>query len=257
MVKANNTRTAEDTATREEVDAVSTVDASTVAVFQTAARERVASFFREAGAYVASVDARGGKRGSDAAVQRVIAEALAGLTDDSGAAIAVEPYSHARYSKLSGAYRALTVAGFESPTAAAFDALYALWNVSSSRLPGKARDTFVAGLKRRKSDAARLDAIRAHVSALTAKKAPEAPAADGADTGADVSDLPTPDVDATDAAPRFTVEGIFDTLADVYEWAQTLTDAERIRLAAAFTATADNLTASTVPADVSTLIDAA
>lgn len=256
MVKANNTRTANDTAAREEVDAVSTVDASTVDTFRYAARERVASYFREARAYVASVDARGGKRGSDAAVQRVIADGLAGLTDESGNAIAVEPYSHARYSKLSGAFRALTVAGFESPTAAAFDALYALWNVSSTRLPGKARDTFVAGLKRRKSDAARLDAIRAHVSALTAKVVKETAAADAADTGADAPDLPTPDA-TNDAPVVWDVDNVLDALAELFEAASGLDDAARIRIASAMAASADSLTASTVPSDVSTLIDAA
>jgi hypothetical protein len=253
MVKAKNTRTANDTATREETDAVSTVDAVTVDVFQTAARERAASFFREAGAYVASVDARGGKRGSDAAVQRVIADGLAGLTDADGNALGIEPYSHARYSKLSAAYRALAIAGFGTLTSGAFDAMYSLWNVSSSRQTGKERDAFVAGLKRRKSDAARLDAIRARVAAFGGKAPAESAPASTEDTN------DAPDVETTpDATPvAHDADSILDSIAELFDAASGLTDADRIRIAAAFTASADALTASVVPADVSSLADAA
>lgn len=246
----NNTRTANDTASRVEVDAVSTTDAATVDTFRTAALSRATSRFAEARDYVASVDARGGKRGADAAVQRVIAEGLSGLTDSEGHPVAVEPYSHARYSKMSAAFRAIAVAGFIVATAGAFDALYALWNVSSSRLSAADRDTFVAGLKRRKSDAARVAAILSHVASLSGKseRAPkdDAPADDTADDTADTaSDAPA--ATPTDAA------SIVDMLASIAAMLPTLSDDARIRIADAAQDLADAAHALTVPADASTL----
>lgn len=246
----NNTRTANDTASRVEVDAVSTTDAATVDTFRTAALSRATSRFAEARDYVASVDARGGKRGADAAVQRVIAEGLSGLTDTEGHPVAVEPYSHARYSKMSAAFRAIAVAGFIVATAGAFDALYALWNVSSSRLSAADRDAFVAGLKRRKSDAARVAAILSHVASLSGKseRAPkdDAPADDTADDTADTATPATP-ATPTDAA------SIVDMLASIAAMLPTLSDDARIRIADAAQDLADAAHALTVPADASTL----
>lgn len=249
----NNTRTANDTASRVEVDAVSTTDAATVDTFRTAALSRATSRFAEARDYVASVDARGGKRGADAAVQRVIAEGLSGLTDGEGHPVAVEPYSHARYSKMSAAFRALAIAGFVVATAGAFDALYALWNVSSSRLTAADRDTFVASLKRRKSDAARVAAILSHVASLSGKseRAPkdDAPADDTADDTADTaSDAPLTAADVlADAA------SIVDMLASIAAVLPTLSDDARIRIADAAQDLADTAHALTVPVDASTL----
>ena len=251
-----STRTAHDTATRVETDAVSTTDASTVETFRTAALSRATSRFAEARDYVASVDARGGKRGADAAVQRVIAEGLAGLTDAEGHPVSVEPYSHARYSKMSAAFRAIAIAGFVVATAGAFDALYALWNVSSTRLTAADRDTFVASLKRRKSDAARVAAILSHVASLSGKRETEPKDTPADDTPAD--DTATTDAPLTAADVLADAARIVDMLASVAAILPTLTDDARIRIADAAQDLADAAHALTVPADVSsiTLTDA-
>jgi hypothetical protein len=182
----------------------------------------------------------------------VIADGLTGLTDAEGHPVAVEPYSHARYSKMSGAFRALAIAGFVVATAGAFDALYALWNVSSSRLTAADRDTFVASLKRRKSDAARVAAILSHVASLSGKRE-SAPTEDTTPAADDA------DADATDAAPLTAADVLSDAarivemLASVAAILPTLTDDARIRIADAAQDLADAAHALTVPADASTL----
>lgn len=253
MSKAtNNTRTANDTATREEVTAVSTLDATAAETFVRTARERGRGFHAEARDYVAAVDARGGKRGADAAVQRVIGDAVRGAGFD--------PYSHSRYSKLAAAFRALgklSKAGVTADDAETFDALYALWNVPSSKLDATARDAIVAAAgRKRTADAARAAIVKATADALTRKA--EAPASDSdSDTPAD-SDSDADVAPAAVPAPvPATADDIMDAIAALYAIAAEMSDADRVRIAAALSATADSLTAAAVPADASALTAAA
>lgn len=251
----NSTKVSASVPTREEIDAVSTIDAETVEAFQHVAINRSRDLFTEATHYVASVDARGGKRGADAEVQRLIADGLAGLTDENGVPLNVKPMSHARYSKLSGAFRAIGKAGFAEPTASAFSALYDLWNVSSSLIDSKSRDAIVASAARKRSDAARLAAL---VDAVKSTRKASDNDDDESVENDDTIDTPTAPADDAQTAPVATLatlatDAILDAIAELYAAAAQQSDADRIRIADAFRASADTLLASVTPADASAL----
>lgn len=202
------------------------VDETTVATFVSAFHARTASFLIEATAYVASVDARGGKRGADAAVQRLIADGL-----PKGA----EPYSPTRYSKLSAAFRALPIAGFKVTDAAGFDALYALWNLPSNKLDSQARDLIVKGAARRKSDEARLthlwDAIAAvKAGKVTPEPEPETPA----------EETPEESAPAEETAPApIDIDTLLTVVKALAGAAVDLSEADRVTLADAMQETVD------------------
>jgi hypothetical protein len=252
--KRNNVRTANDTPSRVEADAVSSLESHAADVFLTSARAAHDSGVAEAAAYVAAVDAHGGKRGADAAVQRAIG---ARLTLNG-----FEPLSGARYSKMAAAFRALAGLAL-AEDGESWRVVYGLFNVSSKMLTASERDAIVVRAGKRPA-AERLDYLNGRlIAARAGKLAPKTEDATGdtpsespADTTpvhSESGDAPAAPVLPTDAA------GIVEMLASVASILPTLTDDARIRIADAAQDLADAAHALTVPADASsiTLTDAA
>lgn len=245
MSKATNTtRTANDTATREEQTAVTTATAEAVSTFVANAGTSNVLTFTEATVYVAAVDAHG-KRGGAAAVQRAIADGLR--------TAGYEPLSQSRYSKLADAYRALASVGIATD-AEGFRVTYGLFNMSSALLTAADRDAVLAKAARMRNADKRLPFLTAELEAARAGnrkpvKVEEPPADEKVDETVDEI-VETVDVPSD-------VEGILDAIAELYAAASALTDAERIRVADALRVSADSLAETIVPSDVSTLTDAA
>jgi hypothetical protein len=253
---SNSTRTVDSTASRAELAAISDTDAAAGTAFVAAARNRIGGYHGEALAYVSAVEARGAKRGAKAAVQAAIAKAL------TGAGLASEVPSATRYSKLAESLAATSAAGLDSSDAEHFGALYALWNVPSAKeskqgaLTVAERDAIVAGAKRKRTPDARL----AFILAETAKAKAKGPKAPTTPDAPDAPDAPAAEsVEVKPLTPAKRTAAILDAIAELYADAESLPDANRVRVAEALRATADTLFAAVVPSDASalTLTDAA
>lgn len=246
--KTNRARTANDTATREEVTAVSTLTADAVSVFLNRARQRGEGFASEAAAYVAAIDADG-KRGATSRVQAAIAAALTGE--------GFEPYSAARYSYLANAHRAAVALDCDALAGDVFGIFYALFNLPSGKMTGAQRDAVLAGAKRKRSPEARVAFIAAAIATAKGDAKTRAASAAAADTAEEntADDTPATDAPATDAPTD--AAAIVEMLASIAAMLPTLTDDARIRIADAAQDLADAAHALTVPAPALTLTDAA
>lgn len=206
------------------------VNSATVAVFVAEFKARSKSFLNEAIAYVAAVDARGGKRGSDAEVQRIIAAGL-----PTGA----KPYSPARYSKLAASFRALEPAGFPAGHAEGFEALRSLWDVSSDKLSATERDDVVKAAARRKSDETRVQFIWSKIDEAKAGKS-----TDKSEQGGDESDESGNGDESVEQGAdngAISLEVLLTVVQSVTAAALDLSDAERVQLADALQKSADSV----------------
>lgn len=248
MVKA---KTSNDTATREELAAVSTRIQKAVDTFVASAGASNALTFGEARDYVAAVAAHG-KRGGAAAVQRAIADAVS--------AAGFEPYSQARYSKLAKAWASQGVAGI-AESEAGFKVTYGLVNLSSKLMSAADVDAVIAKAKRMRNTEKRLPFLTSELEAARAGKRVPVIETDGetGETDGETSGETVETVETVAATVPTDAAEFVSAIRALWEAAalHLAADADRIAVADVFRAAADSLTASVVPADASALTDAA